>query len=130
LLPRRVNAATAKSLTDNRLPVGAREARTMGLIDDCFALNPEGFDKKITAIAETLAASPDFSLRLQQKAQRRQTDERQKPLQAYRDEELRRMQLNFYGFDPSYHVARYHFVHKIPHAWTPRYLARHRCLKS
>lgn len=130
LLPRRVNAATAKSLTDNRLPVGAREARTMELIDDCFALNPEGFDKKITAIAETLAASPDFSLRLQQKAQRRQTDERQKPLQAYRDEELRRMQLNFYGFDPSYHVARYHFVHKIPHAWTPRYLARHRRLKS
>lgn len=130
LLPRRVNAATAKSLTDNRLPVGAREARTMGLIDDCFALNPEGFDRKIIAIAETLAASPDFSVRLQQKAQRRLTDERQKPLQAYRDEELRRMQLNFYGFDPSYHVARYRFVHKIPHAWTPRYLARHRRLKS
>lgn len=130
LLPRRVNAVTAKSLTDNRLPVGAREARAMGLIDDCFALNPEGFDRKIIAIAETLAASPDFSVRLQQKAQRRLTDERQKPLQAYRDEELHRMQLNFYGFDPSYHVARYRFVHKIPHAWTPRYLARHRRLKS
>jgi len=36
------------------------------------------------------------------------------------------MQLNFYGFDPSYHVARYHFAHKLPHAWTPLYLARHR----
>ena len=48
------------------------------------------------------------------------------PLQTYRDEELRHMQLNFYGFDPSYHVARYHFVYKVPHAWTPRYLVRHR----
>jgi hypothetical protein len=36
------------------------------------------------------------------------------------------MKLNFYGFDPSYHVARYHFVHKVPHAWTPLHLARHR----
>ncbi len=36
------------------------------------------------------------------------------------------MKLNFYGFDPSYHVARYHFVHRMPHAWTPLHLARHR----
>jgi putative two-component system hydrogenase maturation factor HypX/HoxX len=36
------------------------------------------------------------------------------------------MRLNFYGFDPSYHVARYHFVYKLPKARTPHYLARHR----
>jgi len=36
------------------------------------------------------------------------------------------MHRNFYGFDPSYHVARYHFVHKLPHAFTPRHLALHR----
>ena len=40
------------------------------------------------------------------------------------------MKLNFYGFDPSYHVARYNFVYKIPHAWTPLYLARHRRIAS
>lgn len=44
----------------------------------------------------------------------------------YRKEELSRMHRNFYGFDPSYHVARYHFVHKLAHAWTPRHLAIHR----
>jgi putative two-component system hydrogenase maturation factor HypX/HoxX len=54
------------------------------------------------------------------------TDERAKPLSAYRAEELRRMHLNFYGFDASYHVARHHFVHRKPHAWTPRHLALHR----
>ena len=38
------------------------------------------------------------------------------------------MRLNFYGFDPSYHIARYRFVHRTPHAWTPLYLAGHRRL--
>ena len=36
------------------------------------------------------------------------------------------MHRNFYGFDPSYLVARYHFVHKLPHAWRARLLAVHR----
>lgn len=126
LLPRRVGSAHAQTLTQNRLPISAAEARDMGLIDDCFSLNPNDFTKKIAMIAETLAASQEFSSCLQQKIQRRQQEEHQKPLQSYRDEELQRMQLNFYGFDPSYHVARYHFVHKIPYGWTPRYLARHR----
>jgi putative two-component system protein, hydrogenase maturation factor HypX/HoxX len=47
-------------------------------------------------------------------------------LQACRAEELDRMRRNVYGFDPSYHVARHHFVHHKPHAWTPRHLALHR----
>jgi putative two-component system hydrogenase maturation factor HypX/HoxX len=61
---------------------------------------------------------------------RKQTEraahEAERPLADYRKEELSRMHRNFYGFDPSYHVARHHFVHKLPHAWTPRHLAVHR----
>lgn len=128
LLPRRVDASRVHALTQNRLPVSAQKARDIGLIDDCFALNPEDFKKEIVRIAEALAANPDFASLLQQKTQQRQLDEQLKPLQNYRTEELRHMELNFYGFDPSYHVARYHFVHKIPYGWTPRYLARHRRL--
>jgi putative two-component system hydrogenase maturation factor HypX/HoxX len=56
----------------------------------------------------------------------RADDEARKPLAAYRAEELERMRRNFYGFDPSYHVARHHFVHRKPHAWTPRHLCLHR----
>jgi putative two-component system hydrogenase maturation factor HypX/HoxX len=36
------------------------------------------------------------------------------------------MKRNFYGFDPSYHYARAHFVHKVAPAWTPLHLAVHR----
>ena len=56
----------------------------------------------------------------------RAADEAVKPLEAYRAEELERMKLGFYGFDPSYHVARYHFVFKLPKSRTPHYLVRHR----
>jgi putative two-component system hydrogenase maturation factor HypX/HoxX len=117
-----------QSLIQNRLPIDATDARNLGLIDECFAVNSEEFANKIRQTAESLAKRPDFSALLQQKTHQRELDERLKPLQSYRDEELRQMQLNFYGFDPSYHVARYHFVHKIPHSWTPRYLAKHRRL--
>jgi len=36
------------------------------------------------------------------------------------------MRLNFYGFDPSYHVARYNFVRRVPKSRTPITIARHR----
>ena len=49
-------------------------------------------------------------MRVAKAARRRPT--RPLPLAAYRDEELARMRRNFYGFDPSYHVARHHFVHR------------------
>ncbi len=49
-----------------------------------------------------------------------------RPLADYRADELARMRMNFYGFDPSYHIARHRFVHRTPHAWTPLHLARHR----
>ncbi len=130
LLPRRVGEARAFALTQNRLPVGAEEARAMGLIDGYFGIDREDFLARVTRIAEGLATSPDYPTLLREKVARRERDEREKPLDAYRAEELQHMKLNFYGFDPSYHVARYNFVYKIPHAWTPLYLARHRSIAS
>ncbi|MHB0926617.1 MAG: hydrogenase maturation protein [Gallionellaceae bacterium] len=130
LLPRRVGEARAAALTQNRLPVGAMEAQEMGLIDSCFGTDRTDFLARIEQLAEGLAASPDYSALLQQKIAKRKRDEREKPLDAYRAEELQHMKFNFYGFDPSYHVARYNFVYKIPHAWTPLYLAQHRRIAS
>jgi putative two-component system hydrogenase maturation factor HypX/HoxX len=64
--------------------------------------------------------------RLAAKIARRHADEHAKPLERYRAEELERMRLNFYGFDSSYHVARYNFVRKVPRSRTPLHLATHR----
>ena len=126
LLPRRVGRERAQAITQNRLPIGAREAKRQGLIDDCFGADVSEFRAGVRKLARELAGQPDFERRLEDKRTQRSRDEQTKPLEAYRAEELERMKLNFYGFDPSYHVARYHFVHRVPHAWTPLHLARHR----
>jgi putative two-component system hydrogenase maturation factor HypX/HoxX len=126
LLPRRVGAERAQSITRNRLPIGAPQALTLGLIDACFGDDLPGFKAEVRVRAARIAADPGLAARLAEKCSARSRDEAQKPLAAYRAEELGRMKLNFYGFDPSYHVARYHFVHRLPHAWTPLHLARHR----
>jgi putative two-component system hydrogenase maturation factor HypX/HoxX len=36
------------------------------------------------------------------------------------------MRRNFFGFDPSYHIARSNFVRRVLPSWTPRHLAVHR----
>jgi putative two-component system hydrogenase maturation factor HypX/HoxX len=125
LLPRRVGAAAAERLAQNRLPVGAPEAQEAGLIDEHFGNDLAAFREGVERYAERLAGG-EFEQSLAAKNARRAEDEAAKPLTEYRREELEQMKLNFYGFDPSYHVARYHFVFKVPHSRTPFYLARHR----
>ena len=129
LLPKRVGASRAHQVTENRLPLGTMAAKRMGLIDDCFGDDIADFRRGVEKIAEALASDAAWTVQLARKWQQRQQDEAAKPLEDYRAEELERLKLNFYGFDPSYHVARYNFVFKIPRSWTPLYLAQHRRLE-
>jgi putative two-component system hydrogenase maturation factor HypX/HoxX len=126
LLPRRVDAATASAITQARLPMSASRAAAAGLIDAHFGATPDAFRAGVEARARALADAAGFDSRLDDKRARRRADEAHKPLEAYRAEELERMKRNFFGFDPSYHVARDHFVRKVPRSRTPLYLAPHR----
>lgn len=121
LLPRRAGAEAAAAIMRGRLPMGAAEAQQLGLVD--AVLDDEA---SMRHRAAALAADTGLSHRIAAKAARRTADEAQRPLAAYRADELAAMRRNFFGFDPSYHVARHHFVHRKPHAWTPRHLATHR----
>ena len=124
LLPPRVGDDGAKAIMRHRLPMTATESVRLGFYDAC--LPGPGFAVDVARRAAELAANSDIGERLAAKRAKRQADEAEKPLAAYREEELKEMRRNFYGFDPSYHVARYHFVSRSPHSWTPRHLARHR----
>lgn len=126
LLPRRLGADGARALMKRRLPLGAAEAARMGLIDRCVEADAASFEAGAISDGEALALSHNLAQRIVDKQIARNADESRRPLAAYRQDELSRMHRNFYGFDPSYHVARYHFVHKLPQAWTPRHLAVHR----
>jgi putative two-component system hydrogenase maturation factor HypX/HoxX len=126
LLPRRVGADRARRIMANRLPLPAPQALREELIDAAIDLPPAAFAAQVAERARALAVSADFASQLEAKRVRRVRDEAAKPLAAYREEELTNMRRNFYGFDPSYHVARYRFVVKSPNSWTPRHLALHR----
>lgn len=124
-LPRRVGADGARKITEARLPLGSAQAQALGLIDAHFGRTHAAFLAEAMAQARALAGA-GCAQRLAAKRARRAADEAEKPLAAYRAAELERMRLNFFGFDPSYHVARYNFVRKVPKSRTPLYLARHR----
>jgi len=123
-LPERVGAEQANSIMENRLPLGAIQARELGLLD--FTFSKTLFLSELIKTVKNISSNDEFTNFIQAKKEKREQDEQKKPLAQYRAEELAQMNLNFYGFDPSYHVARYHFVYKLAKARTPAYLAKHR----
>ena len=125
-LPRRIGESASRALMQERLPLTAADAVSRGLLDASFGQGAQDFGAQVLERALTLAATHNLTQRLVKKQAQREQDEAHKPLASYRAEELQRMHRNFYGFDPSYHVARHHFVYRKPHAWTPRHLAIHR----
>jgi putative two-component system hydrogenase maturation factor HypX/HoxX len=126
VLPRRVGADRVEAVMGSRLPMGAAAARRLGLADDVLPNARLDFRAAVRDYAERLAADPAFHRLIADKRARRQRDESEKSLAAYRTEELQRMRLAFYGFDPSYHVARWRFITREPIARTPLHLAHHR----
>jgi putative two-component system hydrogenase maturation factor HypX/HoxX len=128
LLPRRIGSDAAQAIMRDRQPMTARRALQGGFTDACLAGELPVFRFEVAQRAAALATQSELAQRLATKRASRQRDEAVKPLAAYREEELTQMRRNFYGFDPSYHIARHHFVHKSPASWTPRHLARHRDL--
>jgi putative two-component system hydrogenase maturation factor HypX/HoxX len=129
LLPRRLGPERVAAIMQNRLPVGARRAAAMGLVDFCLPAAPAAFASEVEQRALALADGAAYAREMRAKNRQRGADEAKKPLERYRDEELERMRLNFYGFDSSYHVARYNFVFKRPRARTPHHLAAHRAAR-
>lgn len=127
-LPKRVGVEFAEQLTEQCLPISVLEAKEMGLIDDIVIQDDLGnggfsrFQDQIIRIAENQAHSESFETLLAWKRAEREADEKVKPLEHYRLEELAEMNQNFWGEDPSYHLARSTFVRKQPR------LAHLRCI--
>ncbi|MCF8178998.1 MAG: hydrogenase maturation protein [Sulfuritalea sp.] len=132
LLPRRLGeqgvGEKSRAIMRNRQPLTARQATDCGFADRCLADDKQSFRVDVARRAAEIAAADNLTEQLTAKRARRAQDEAEKPLAAYREDELAHMRRNFYGFDPSYHVARHHFVRKSLASWTPRHLARQRDL--
>ncbi len=110
------------------MPISSKKALEIGLLDGIFCKHPKEFLEKLKGLLVSFINSKDFEDFIDQKRRERLKDWYIKPLKAYLEEELEKMRLNFYGFDPSYHIARYYFVRRYPPFRTPPYLALHRKL--
>jgi len=122
LLPKRIGSGNEDKVMQHRLPIGAPEAVELGLIDGYFGKTFTDFQALVKEQVQNL----DHEAIIADKVLQREKDEAAKPLADYRAEELDRMKLNFFGFDPSYHVARFKFVLREVKSHTPLYLAKHR----
>ena len=117
LLPRRLGEPMATRLTSEPFtPISARRAVQIGLLDAAFGATAESFQAQLRTQAERLAQRDDLDDRLDLKRRQRIHDERIKPLETYRREELARSHRCFFGPDQRYHHARRRFTYKHPHA--------------
>ena len=117
LLPRRLGEPMATRLTSEPFtPISARRAVQIGLLDSAFGATTESFHSRLHTQAELLARRDDLDDRLDLKRRQRVHDERIKPLETYRREELARSHRCFFGPDQRYHHARRRFTYKHPHA--------------
>lgn len=127
LLPKRVGEKMAATLTEEqRLPVSAKKAWHIGLIDKVLDKNHTIFIAQIKHLAYTYVSDKALLQKtLTDKAESRCFDESKKALASYRQFELTQMHANFYGND-AYHQARKNFVYKISDNETPENIALHR----
>ncbi|MFE3626569.1 enoyl-CoA hydratase-related protein [Streptomyces goshikiensis] len=123
-LPRRAGTGVAERLTAEALPLSAEAAQQLGVSDRSVACAPGAFADETARLAALLARSPGTRSRIAAKKARRDRDEAERPLAAYREAELTRMRVTFFDPQAPYHALRRAFVRKEPPDGTPPHLAR------
>ncbi|GGI85184.1 hydrogenase maturation protein [Shewanella gelidii] len=121
-LPKRVGQSLAKALTTECLPIGAVRAQAINLIDAYLDSSYEKFEGRVAAHLAEWLDSLCFDTRLQNKKLDRAKDEAAKPLQQYRNEELKEMKQCFASAE--YHEARQSFVFKRSCGRLPAHLRK------
>ncbi|WP_412075322.1 hydrogenase maturation protein [Streptomyces xanthophaeus] len=122
-LPRRVGTGVADRLTTEALPLSAAAAHRLGLVDRTLTCPPQAFAGQTARLAAHLAALPATASRIAGKKERRERDEAERPLAAYRAAELAPMRQTFDDPAAPYHALRRAFVRKEPAAATPPHLS-------
>ena len=126
ILPKRVGEKNAQRLTEGCLPLIAGEALEIGLADCVLSEDWTLYHEQLQTLCRRLVGASEWRRRINGKNKQRAQDEKSKPLQHYRDAELKEMRRIFYDPQSEYHTARRNFVHKIAADSTPLRIAMHR----
>ena len=119
-LPRRVGAETAQRLIDDKLPVSAEQARSLGLVDEVGPRHPEAYADWLAGLAAEQADAR--TARARRTAKTRRLAAERVPLDAYEARELAEMSRDMYGDRSGFAAARRAFVTKAKPAGTPERL--------
>ena len=122
-LPRRVGEEKARELTEACLPVSARRAEKLGMVD--AVLPSGGYAEALEAWCEALANDEDRYYELLD-AKRDRLEEDEALIDACKEAELKRMHPEFWAPDSDFHRLRHDFVYKVCPARAPERIARHR----
>jgi putative two-component system hydrogenase maturation factor HypX/HoxX len=119
-LPRRVGADLAQRLIDDKLPVGAERAASLGLVDAVGPRHPGAYTEWLSELAASYADVRGGRARRAAKA-RLLADERV-PLDVYEARELAEMSRDLFGDRSGFAAARRAFLGKIRPPATPERL--------
>jgi putative two-component system protein, hydrogenase maturation factor HypX/HoxX len=114
VLPRRVGPYQAELLTTCCEPINTEYAHQIGLIDQVVGGPRSAFEDVVLDHALRLATRDDYHLLLEHKRSRRAEDERRRPLDVYRTEELATMSRDIFDDRLGFAAARHAFVMKRP----------------
>ncbi len=112
VLPRRVGDDEARCLTQDCLPVGAQRAVSIGLADGAIPGSRPDAEQAVLGHARSLATSDQYATLLAAKQGGRNLDERRRPLEAYRAQELAEMSRDMFDDRRGFAAARQAFVAK------------------
>jgi putative two-component system hydrogenase maturation factor HypX/HoxX len=116
-LPRRVGTDRAQALIDDKLPVNAAQARSIGLVDEVGPRHPDAYTEWLGALAERESDVRTARNRRQAKARRLAAE--RVPIEVYEARELAEMSRDMYVDRSGFAAARHAFVHKIKPVETP-----------
>lgn len=108
-LPNRVGNERANELTNNTIPVSARRAVEIGLIDQIIGTDFNTFFDSVQEYAQTLAKNPNLDDMIAKKLVNVDSSFEEK-IAKHRNSELEQMKICFK--DPTYHGKRRAFVYK------------------
>ena len=118
-LPKRVGEKKAQELLEACLPIGAKEASEMGMVEQVFAqeLYKEKLEGYCLSLIEDEDAYEDF---LWEKED--YLEENRALIESKREDEIKVMYPEFWEQESSFHQLRYEFVYKICPRETPQRL--------
>ena len=120
-LPRRVGGALAQRLLTEKLPVGAEQAASMGLVDEVGPRHPDAYGAWLTELAQRYADPKGAHARRAAKARRLGAE--RLPLDVYETRELAEMSRDMFEDRSGFAAARSSFVGKVRPSATPARLS-------